>query len=563
MDNLNNFISQAIKQLFGEDVEVNLTRTGQQFGDFTTSVALKLAKQLGKNPREIASSIAQKLSDLPEITSAEVAGPGFINIRVTDGVLVELIKQQVNFKPQKNQKIVIETNNPNPFKAMHIGHAFNAILADTIANLLEAGGAELHRVSYHGDVGAHVGKSMYSLLEYIDGDVQKLNNIPVAERNSFMSQMYAAGAKAYKEDGKVKATIDALAAESFELKDIIYKEVYETCLKWSFEQIDELVAALGNKPVEKRYLESQANDLGEEIVKNDQNNVFIKSDGAFVFPGEKYGIFDNVFVSSKGQGLYGARDLGLIQLKYRDYQPNRSYIVTAREQQDYFRGVIKAAELCMPEFEGMTVNISTGMVKLSTGKMSSRKGDVVEVAWLFKQVTEAIVAWGQEPLTEVVVSAILARGQEPLPEVIVAVIRYQFLKVRVGSDVVFNVDEAINVQGNTGPYLQYAYARAAAILRKLTEREPADITNLQTDEHELLLKVSEYNTALSKAIEELSPHLLANYLYELTQNFNAFYERNRVIDDPRQNIRLELLRLYKDVLGKGLNLLGIPVLEKM
>lgn len=544
MEQIKSVFNQAVKALYGENIDVVLTRPSPEFGDFATNVALQLAKKLGENPREVAEAIVGQVKPASEITSAEVAGPGFINIRVADSVLVSAITAKNDIK--NHSKVVIETNNPNPFKAMHIGHAFNAIVADTIANLLETSGAETHRVSYHGDVGAHVGRSMYSLLKYIDGDVAKLDQIPEKERNTFMSRMYAEGAQAYKENAQAKQEIDALAAQSFVQEDLLYKKVYKTCAAWSFQQIDELVAELGNKPIEKRYLESQANDLGVKTVKEHVGDVFIESDGALVFPGEKYGSFNNVFVGGNGRGLYGARDLGLIQLKSADFHPDKSYIVTAEEQRDYFKGVIKAAELCLPELKGTTVNIPTGTVKLTSGKMSSRSGDVIEVSWLFEQIAEAIKKHESDAAEDIVTAAI----------------RYQFLKVRVGSDIVFDIEEAANLQGNTGPYLQYAYVRAMSILTK-AQQDVESVTEFDNAEHTLLLKASEYTEVFERATQELMPHHIANYLYELTQEFNRFYEKNRIIGDEREQQRLYVARLYTDTLKRGLEILGIPILEKM
>jgi arginyl-tRNA synthetase len=290
-------------------------------------------------------------------------------------------------------------------------------------------------VSYHGDVGAHVGKSMYSLLKYCSGDPSRLLEISEHERNTFMSRMYADGAKAYPADDATKAKIDHLAQLSFTLGDPTYKQIYEVVKGWSFEEIDAIVARLGNKPIEKRYLESQADARGVQTVKTYTPAVFKHSDGAYIFEGSKHGSFDNVFVSSRGRGLYGARDLGLMQLKHADFHAEKSYIVTAEEQRDYFKGVIAAAELCLPELKNVTVNISHGTVKLTTGKMSSRSGDVLEIDWLFDQIAAAIEA----------------RGGTPTDELIAGALRYQFLRVRVGGDVVFNVNEAVSLQGNSGP----------------------------------------------------------------------------------------------------------------
>lgn len=537
-------ISATIKSLYGVGVMPVVSRPEPQFGDFATNVALQLAKQLGKNPREIADKIAAKLRENEDFAEVSVAGPGFINITLSDTALLALTRKDPT--PERaGETIVIETNNPNPFKAMHIGHAFNAILADTIANLLAVDGGRMYRVSYHGDVGLHVGKSMYSLLKFADGDFAKIEAIPEAERNSFMSKMYAEGSKAYKEDEKAKTEIDDLAAQSFAPKSALYTDIYELCKKWSFEQIDATVARLGNQPIVYRFLESDADYRGVEIVKKNTPKVFSESDGAYVFAGSKHGSFDNVFVSRTGRGLYAARDLGLMQLKNEQFHPQKSYIVTAEEQRAYFVGVIAAAELAMPELKGETVNISTGTVKLATGKMSSRDGDVIEIAWLFDEFAKAIEA----------------RGGEPDDTIIAGALRYQFLKVKIGSDVVFDINEAVSLTGNTGSYLQYAHARARRILEKVSGA--AALEDVRDEDHALVRKLSEYAEVISLAKRSLEPHHICTYLFELAQEFNRFYEKNQVVGTDEEAHRAGLVALYADTLRAGLMILGIDAPDKM
>lgn len=565
-------IAAVVREQYDVQIEIDLTRPEAQFGDYATNVALQLAGKLGRNPREIAEEIATKLRDFDDFTDVIVAGPGFINIRLADEAMLKLITTEPA-KSRAGMTVVIETNNPNPFKAMHIGHAMNAIVADTIANLLEASGAHTYRVSYHGDVGLHVGKSMWALLRYVDGDASKLNEILPAERNEFMSRMYAEGSRAYKEEEVAKAEIAELAKQSFTREDSLYASIYETVFAWSFTEIDDNMHRLGNKPVERRFLESDADMRGVKIVQDNVPKVFQESDGALVFKGSDHGTFDNAFVSSNGQGLYAARDLGLIQLKNEQYHPSKSYIITAEEQRDYFKGVLAAAGLCFPELKDITVNISTGMVKLSTGKMSSRDGGVITISWLFNQVAEAI----------------RARGGEATEDVMVGALRYAFLKVRVGGDIIFDINESVSIQGNSGPYLQYAHARARSILSKaqntdmrsmvaseqLADMSASDVSpveratpllnneGLEEGERALLRKLTEYVETVEKAMDELLPHYICTYLYELAQEFNRFYEKNRVIGDDRESVRLWLVGMYADTLRSGLSLLGIHAPEKM
>lgn len=538
-------LEAIIQQLFDVTIEVALTRPESKFGDYSTNVALQLAKPLGQNPREIAQQIAEELRKTGNFENVEVAGPGFINIKLSGSALLDLARQE----PQAirgGQTVVIETNNPNPFKAMHIGHGFNAILGDTIANLLAVSGATVHRVSYHGDVGLHVGKSMYSLLKYAEGDFSKIENIPVAERNSFMSKMYAEGSRAYKESEEAKSEINQLTERSFDPGEDLYGKIYQLCKGWSFEQIDTIVAQLGNVPIEQRFLESTADIRGVATVRASVPRVFQESDGALIFKGSEYGSFDNVFVSGNGKGLYAARDLGLMQLKDEAYSPDFSYIVTAEEQRDYFKGVIAAAGLVWPDKKSRTINISTGTVKLSTGKMSSRDGDVIEIAWLFDEFAKAITA----------------RGGEATNDVVAGALRYQFLKVRIGSDVVFDVSEAVSLAGNTGSYLQYAHARARGILSK-SQTNFVRPTDINPEDKALVRKLSEYHEVVNRATELLEPHHICNYLFELAQEFNRYYEKNQVVGSDLEEHRASLVTLYADTLKAGLAILGIAAPEKM
>lgn len=540
------FISDVVRGLYGQDVEPVLSRSEPQFGDVSTNVAMQLAGRLGKNPREVAQEIANTLRENEDYLEVNVAGPGFINIRLSDAALI----RQVYTRPQRSrsgQTIVIETNNPNPFKAMHIGHAYNAILSDTMANLLALSGASVHRVSYHGDVGAHVGRSMWAWLEFTAGDETKLDEIAASERNKMMNQMYAHGATAAKEDPEAAKQIDELARQSFDRQDPHYAAVYQTIFDWSFEQINSTIARLGNVTIEKRYLESAADSLGVKTVKANTPGVFKQSDGAYIFEGSKHGSFDNVFVGSNGRGLYGARDVGLVQLKKADFpELDQSIVVTGGEQGAYFRGVNAACEMIFPELKGKLKNYPTGLVKLATGKMSSRTGDVITIDWLFDEFSRAIEA----------------RGGRPTDEIVAGALRYQFLKVKLGGDVVFDVEQAVSLSGNTGSYLQYAHARARSLLTKgeSTFSLPKELFD---EDRSLVRKLGEYHAAVDLATRELEPHHICNYLFELAQEFNRYYEANQVIGSDRQDHRLSLVALYADILAAGLAILGIKAPEKM
>lgn len=539
-------IAQLVLDEFDVEADIKLTRPEPQFGDYATNIALQLAGKLGKSPREIAQQLASKLQATGEYEKVDVAGPGFINLTLTSQALLELTKREPLPK-RAGQTVVIETNNPNPFKAMHIGHAYNAILADTIANLIAVDGARVKRVSYHGDVGTHVGKSMWAIMKETGGDIAKLEAIPAEERNRFMSRMYAEGSKAAKESDDVKKEVDELAKQSFVLDDPTYKAIYDLCAKWSYDEIDRIVAKLGNVPIERRYVESETEEPGKKLIIDHTPDVFRQSDGAYIFEGSNYGSFDNVYIGSHGNGLYGAHDMGLIQLKYADYPDlSESIVVTGGEQGAYFKGVIAASELAIPELKGKLRNFPTGLVKLTTGKMSSRTGDVVEIDWLFDEFGKAIVE----------------RGGEPTDEIISGALRYQFLKAKIGGDVVFDINEAVSLTGNTGSYLQYTHARARRILEKIDGGVQLP-TGVNEEDRLLVRKLGEYREIVELATGTLEPHHICNYLFELAQEFNRYYEKNQVIGSEYELHRAGLIALYADTLRAGLMILGIAAPQKM
>lgn len=542
---MDNKIAQLVQDEFGIEMAVVLTRPDPQFGDYATNVALQLAKLVGKPPRDIAQQLADKMTATGDFEKVDVAGPGFINLTLGGKALLDLTKREP-VPSRAGQTIVIETNNPNPFKAMHIGHAYNAILADTMANLYAVDGARVRRVSYHGDVGLHVGKSMWAILKETGGDIAKLEAIPADERNRFMSRMYAEGSRAHKESEDAKKEIDELAKQSFVLDDPTFKAIYDLCAKWSYDDIDAIVARLGNVPIERRYVESETEKPGKKLIVDHTPAVFTKSDGAYIFEGSKYGSFDNAYIGSNGNGLYGAHDMGLVQLKYTDYPDlTENIVVTGNEQAAYFRGVITASELAIPELKGKLKNVPTGLVKLSTGKMSSRSGDVIEIGWLFDQFA----------------AAIKGRGGEPTDDIVAGALRYQFLKVKIGGDVVFDVGEAVSLTGNTGSYLQYAHARARSILEKLSGVTPPE--EVRAEDRSLVRKLGEYREVVELATKTLEPHHICNYLFELAQEFNRYYEKNQVVGSDHEAHRAGLVAVYADTLRAGLMILGIAAPDKM
>ncbi len=551
MEQIRNLIANTVKSLFDQDVEVQLTRTGEQFGDFATNIALQLAGKMGKNPREIAEEIAASLVN-ESISSTEVAGPGFINIRLTDAALMRLAVSKPT-ESLSGKKVVAEYSDPNPFKVLHAGHLYTSIVGDAIANLLQNAGGEVHRVNFGGDVGLHVGKTMWAILQELGGEhPEKLAEIPLEKRSEWMAAAYVSGNNVFDDDEAAKAEMIALNKRVYQIHnqndhDSLFAQIYWTCRDWSYAYFDEFYARIGTK-FEKYYPESSVAELGLKIVREQlDKGVFTKSDGAVVFRGEDHGLHIRVFINSEGIPTYEAKDVGLIFTKKADYNFDKSVVITGNEQEQYMAVVLKAVEQFAPELVAATSHLTHGIVKLQGGvKMSSRKGNILRAVDVLDAATEANRA---------------ATGKDD-ERVVLGAVKYAFLKQRTGGDIIYDPKESVSLEGNSGPYLQYAHARARSILNKAGTNGAIE-GDLQADERSLLRKISEYAEVVELATAELMPHHICTYLYELAQKFNSFYEHNRVLGDERQELRLGLVANYADTLKDGLELLGIHAPDHM
>lgn len=539
------------------DVEVELTRPDEQFGDYATNVALQLAGKLNKQPREIAEALAAKLRKKTSLKDVEVAGPGFINMKLDDSALLKQALAAPDFEDNtyKDQIVVLEYSDPNPFKVLHAGHLYTSVVGDAIANLMARAGATTHRVNFGGDVGLHAGKTMWAIMQELDGEnPDKLAEIAEAERSDWMASCYVKGTQAYEEDADVKEQIIAINKHIYELHDqndhdSPFAKIYWTCRQWSYDYFDAFYERIGSH-FEKYYPESEVSDIGIKTVSEHMGKVFELSDGAVVFRGEPYGLHTRVFINSKGLPTYEAKDIGLIMKKKQDYNFDRSVIITGNEQQEYMTVVLKAIEQFAPGLAAATSHLTHGLVKLKGGvKMSSRKGNFLRASEVIDMVADTSRRDTGKDKAETVLGAI----------------KYTFIKHRIGADIIFDPKESVATEGNSGPYLQYAHARARSVLAKVsdTSTPKPDTSNLENPERSLARKISEYPEVVRLSISELMPHHICTYLYELAQTFNRFYEHNRVIDDPREALRLRLVAAYADTLKSGLKLLGIHAPDKM
>lgn len=568
-------ISSLVKELFDIEVDVELTIPDAKFGDFSTNVAMQLAGQLNQNPREIAESITAKL--IENDTKAEIAGPGFINIHVSAGNLEAVINQIVatgeNYGKNilyQGKVVVAEYSDMNAFKTAHAGHLYTTLVGDAIANLYEYAGAMVKRTNFGGDVGLHVGKAMWGIINTLapdsmdektaHGELAKMSETPLQSRMTWIAEQYVRGTDAYETYEQQKSQIIDYGKRVYGLHDngdtaSDFAKIYWTCRTWSYDGFEKLYEQLElTKQKDSNhyftyYPESETAPIGLKIVQDGlAKGVFEFSDGAVVYKGEKDGLHTRVFLNSLGLPTYETKDLGLAVKKWDDFHFDLSVVITANEIAEYMKVVQAALHNFYPEITDRSKHITHGMVKLVGGKkMSSRKGTVVLPEEVLNAAREA---------------ALNENGKEPDHHTVLAAVKYAFLKQRIGGDIIYDAEESVATVGNSGPYLQYAHARACSILGK-SAQSPAATYSLHTEERGLVSKLSEYPVVIIQATEELTPHHLCSYLYELAGIFNSFYEKYRVIGDAREAERLTLIKAYCQVLRNGLKILGIFAPEKM
>ncbi len=544
-------IQTLISELFNVKQEVILTRPSPQFGDYATNVALQLAKPLSKSPREIAETIAAKLREDKLFAEVEVAGPGFINIRLSDKeILMSALQPDIQTDVAR---ILLEYSCPNPFKEVHTGHMYQTFLGDALGRMYEKAGAVVYRANFGGDVGLHVGKAMWGMLQELGGEYpEKLAAIAETGRPNWLGQAYVAGSKAYEEDETAKLEIISLNKKIYQLHadgdhESDFAQIYWTCRQWSYDYFATVYERIGAKAFNKFYPESASSLPGMELVEG-HADVFKESEGAIVLPEEVSGLHTRVFITSEGLPTYETKDLGVIQLEASDFEYDKRIIMTGNDQSEYMKVVFAALRLIDPELGARQTHVANGTVRFGNGKkMSSRLGNVARAM----------------DVLEVAGDAVQADDEKTKQQITLGALKYSLIKNRIGGDIAFDLEQSVSLEGNSGPYLQYAAVRAASILAKSQAEATEKVDKLDEFERPLAWQLAQYSAAVEQALTDSSPHHVCSYLYALSQDFNRFYENSRVIGDEREAFRMTLVRQYHTILVEGLGLLGIEVPEKM
>ncbi|TSC91097.1 MAG: arginyl-tRNA synthetase [Parcubacteria group bacterium Licking1014_17] len=560
--------SAAGKSGFKLPEEVKITPTPEKdFGDYSTNIAFILAKQTGRPSEEIAGELAETINSInpPEFEKVETAG-GYVNFFLNNNFIQKEFEKTTadeNFGIDRKfagKTVMVEFTDANPFKIFHIGHLMSNSIGEALSRLYEVIGAKVLRVNWQGDIGVHVAKTIWAIGT---GKIKMSGeDDPLAGKLTQLGQAYALGNISYEDDPAAKVEIDEINKKLYEQSDPELNKIYTTGRQWSLDYFETVYDRLGTKFIHY-FFESEMGPKGLEMVWA-HPDIFEEDKGAIIFRGENYGLHTRVFISAQGLPTYEAKELGLNQEKFNLYHPDLSLIVTGNEIVEYFRVLLKVMSLIMPDVAEKTRHIAHGTLRLPTGKMSSRTGTVISAEELIEDVKKAIISL---PIKE---SKLTDEEKGTNAEAIaIGAIKYSILKQRSEQDIIFDFEKSLSVSGNSGPYLQYTFARLAGILEKAGENNGggANYSVLVKDEElDLMKKILRFSDAVMACADDNSLNHLATFLYELCSLTNYFYEKvpvNKENDAKIRYVRLGLIKTVKNILGAGLNILGIKTLEKI
>ncbi len=676
---IQHILIQVLKEMGITDIIPEVEISGDpKNGDYTTNVALRLAKVLKKSPMDIALQVVREVKRekekgqgktldqniyeanqkrsagnenfkvLQDIEKIEVAPPGFINFFLSEAKLINNLnrvlkekesfgkRQATSFGKTQDKRVMVEFAHPNTHKAFHIGHLRNITTGESIVRLLESQGHEVIRVNYQGDVGMHIAKCLYGILRVKSQkskvqswkDARRLN---INDRIEYLGQMYAAGSKAFEEDPEAKEEIidlnalvyasaqrfakeEGLDSGTTDYLDLVkhtkysLDEIYELwkeTRQWSLDYFETIYARVGSH-YDRYYFESECLAGVDKAKAAIPKGVLKESEGAIIFDGKPYSIDTRVFVNSLGLPTYEAKELALAEMETSEFGKLEKLIhVVGPEQASFFKVTFKVEELLGIVEPEVQEHLIYGWVKLKHGKMSSRSGIVILGEWLLDEAKKAIYIILQNSASKTrsiskypnqkdieKVSPFQAKfSTQEIEEIAetaaIAAVKYSFLRVSTQNEIAFDLNESVNMDGDSGPYLQYTYARARSVLRKAGDSScqlSAVSCQLNTEERAVLRLIMYFPEIVEDAARNFAPSGLCTYLFSLAQTFNVFYAKHSILgggsyqpekmvkqaeseklraESSQSVLRITLTSATAQVLKNGLYLLGIETLEEM
>ena len=579
-------ITEAVKliveELYGQAVPekmVQLQETRPEFEGQITLVVFPFTKMSHKAPEATAQEIGLKLQErLPEVISGFNAVKGFLNLSISSQQWIDIL-QEIYGNPTYGFKTVTETSplvmieysSPNTNKPLHLGHVRNNLLGWALAKVMEANGNKVVKTNIVNDRGIHICKSMLAWLKWGNGETPESSG---KKGDHLIGDYYVAFDKHYREEVK-ELVAQGMDEEQAKQEAPLIKEAHEMLVKW--EQNDPEVRALWRKMNEwvyagfdetykalgvsfdKIYYESETYLEGKEKVEEGLQKGFFyrREDGSVWADLTKEGLDEKLLLRSDGTSVYMTQDIGTAKLRFQDYPIDKMIYVVGNEQNYHFQVLSILLDKLGFKWGKDLVHFSYGMVELPNGKMKSREGTVQDAKELSADKVNRL-----EDITE-------EEAQEIARIVGLGALKYFILKVDARKNMLFNPEESIDFNGNTGPFIQYTYARIRSILRKAGEPNLSALakdTEVSDKEISLIQHLQGFEAAVRQAGQDYNPSCIANYCYELVKEYNQFYHDFSVLkeaDEKKRLFRIALSAAVGQVVKNGMGLLGIEVPERM
>jgi arginyl-tRNA synthetase len=584
-------IAAALKHLYQIEVldnQIVVENTKPEFeGDFTY-VVFSILKQSKKGPEQTAQEIGEYLkNNFSQLASFNVI-KGFLNLSINNQFWFEFLNNAYNNKDfgftfaYSGQKILVEYSSPNTNKPLHLGHIRNNLLGFSVAQILKANGHQVYTCNLVNDRGIHICKSMYAWMQFGNGETPESAGL---KGDHLVGKYYVIFDKHYKQEietliaeGLTKEEAEKKAPSIIAAQKLLQKweandeetvHIWKTMNGWVYKGFDITYKKLGVQ-FDKFYYESNTYILGKDIVQQGLTSgaFFKKDDGSVWIDLTADGLDQKLLLRGDGTSVYITQDIGTAELKYKDFDCERSVYVVGNEQDYHFKVLqLICKRLHKPFAEGI-YHLSYGMVELPHGKMKSREGTVVDADDLIDEMiataTETTKALGKT-------DGIPEEELQFLFETIgMGALKYYLLKVDPKKKMMFNPEESIDFQGNTGPFIQYTHARIKSILRNAITIDYTNFdfskTNITEPERKLVFAIYQYPQAIADAGKDMSPGIICNYAYDLAKAFNHFYHECSVLkeeNESQRNFRIQLVNLTAHILKSSFGLLGINVPEKM
>lgn len=575
-------LSEVILNVYQlKDIKLEVQENKTEFeGDFTI-VTFPLVKQLKKNPESIGVELGEALTETDLFESFNVV-KGFLNVKVKNQLFVDNFRSvSKNFSTieKKNATVMVEYSSPNTNKPLHLGHIRNNLLGFSVAQILKEAGYDVIKTQIINDRGIHICKSMLAWEKFGNGATPETTN---TKGDKFVGNYYVEFDKNYKKE--IAELVEQGVGEEQAKKEApVMKEAQKMLLDW--ENGDETVRALwaemnswvykGFNETYKRLgvdfdqvqYESNTYILGKDLIQAglDKGVLYQKEDGSVWCDLTDEGLDQKLLLRSDGTSVYMTQDLGTAVERFKQNNIQKLIYTVGNEQDYHFQVLFKILKKLGYEWADQLFHLSYGMVELPEGKMKSREGTVVDADDLMQEMYETAKSKAQE-LGKL--ESLSEEDKEASYETVgLGALKYFMLKVDPKKKMLFNPAESIDFNGNTGPFIQYTYARIQSLLSKAgsLQTETADI-ELNQSEKELIMQLTNFKTTVAKSAETLSPALVANYVYDLVKAYNSFYQNNPILNQEDENVkqfRLNISDITAKTIKKSLELLGIGTVNRM